>query len=526
MIRICSILFLTLLAPSVLAQNYSALESVGTNNMLGNSLYKNATRTALIKLFKNIEHTNWIALDKEIQTLLLAKTDAALIENDIPVKTGEDILTLRLNILLSKGMNTQALELYNKTESLQINEPLARLGTIAMLLNKQTALACLEVKTFINKYKTSSFWSHLNAYCTISLSQEDQPQALEVILNSKNTVIQSIVQSSDYVFEYEANTYTKLNFLQRALLIAEDRVTLSINDLSAYQNIPQSHLGALLNQSKINPRVKLHIAINAAKQGIITERELDRFYKDVSKSDYTIKNEADILNIIQLYSDLSKNWHILNTPSREKINTLLTLAKTHGEASLLPFMSILEKLNLENELGLNNVTALLKTYLYTNRTPPKKWLKQLQTLDNNNTTLAYLLLSNKSQEDLREFIEGKKQQNIRKTNRHTTLINIIENIDNSTNYVDNIMYIYENDFDLINNKRYTLPPYEILMSLKQSSKNQNISMTLLLTALALRADEPKATYWGTLTDSTSALSRTGLNRVSNGILAQAILETE
>lgn len=533
MIRILSILLLLIFSAPANAQNFVPLESLGTNNILGNSLYKNANRKALISLFKNIHSTDWISLNKALETILLAQSDANLIQNDVQINPGEDILTLRLNALLNMGMNAQALELYNKTENLNINEPLARLGTLSMLLNKQTAQACLEVKTFEARYKKSSFWRDLNAYCTILLSEEEQPDAVETILNSTNTVLQSIIQSKGYVFEYEKNTYSKLNFLERSILVAEDRISLSIDDISAYEDIPQNHLGALLNQTKTSPAVKLLIALKSAKHSIIDEKQLKEKYEELLKTITKTETETNILKIIQLYSELQKsNWNILKSTDTEKVNQLFDLAQNYGAVILLPFLPSIESIDLKDGVSLKHINVLFTAYLYSERDLPKKWLTQLQEIQLkspkeqtklNNLIAAYLCLTKTEKLNIYGALNSEKSTN---TINVLSSSNIIENIDKDTNIVDNIMYIYENDFDLRNNKRYTLPPYEILMSLEQSSRNQNISMTLLLTALTLGVDASEATYRGTLIDSANALHRTGLNRVANGILAQAILEIE
>ncbi len=526
MIRTLLILLLCTISLQTKAQDYVALESLGTSKALGNSIYQNTERSALVKLIKDVKPSGWIELDKTINELMLASADARLIQDNIPIKEGEDILSLRLNVLLQNGMNAQALKLYNTIQNQVISEQLARLGTLAMLLNQQKAQACLETKTFYSRYKNSSFWSDLNAYCTILISGTEQPKAMKKIMESQNTVLQSIIQSKEYRFEYEPIAFSRLNFQQRALLVSENRITISLNDTTAYNSMPAQHIGALLNQKDLTPELSLFIYIQAAKKHIITEKQLVKKYKQIAKESLIIKSENSALEIIKIYDDFEKNtWNPLKKEDKTDIQRIFILAKKYGAASMLPFIPHMNNLKMGTDLSLQEANTLLKSFLYSEDIPPPKWKKQIEIYDP----------KNKKESALKEkllitlnLMQNKRHEIVKYSyNSHIIIRNIIENIDNSRENVKNFMYIYENDFDLRNNKEYTLPPYEVLRVLEHSSKNQNISITLLLTSIALDAnDKTKALYWGTLAESVSALSRAGLNRVSDGILAQAILETD
>ncbi len=525
MIRtVLTALILCVATPSTQAQNYVALESLGTTQELGTSLYQNTPRSALVPLIKQTRPTGWITLDKAIKQLMLSDADASLIENNVPIKKNEDILTLRLNYLLKNGMNKDALKLYNTTESKITTEPLARLGTIAMLLNQQKAQACLETKTFFNKYQNSSFWNELNAYCSISLSETEQPEAVRTILESQNEVLKSIIQSKLYNYEYEPVSFANLSYQQRALLVSEDRIKLSLKEPSAYKDIPLPHLGALTTQSNIENNVRLHLFLRATDNDIIPHKYLTTLFDTLSNK----SSEGPTLDIIKLYAKMKKaSKSPLKTPNQEDISQSFKLAEEYGNIILVPFLPMLEKTSHIKHISISRLKTLLKLYILTNKVIPSKLNKKIrENLERTKTpthVFNALKLLSKEEDKRKNTTEHQSSPPLPSQKIWT---NIIENIDKNKNNAKNLMYIYEKDFDLRNNKRYTLPPYEVLMSLKQSSENQNISMTLLLSALALSANETKATYRGTLTEVAYALSRTGLNRVSNGILAQAILETE
>lgn len=71
-----------------------------------------------------------------------------------------------------------------------------------------------------------------------------------------------------------------------------------------------------------------------------------------------------------------------------------------------------------------------------------------------------------------------------------------------------------------------MPPYVILKALDQSSKNQDISVSLLLSAYTLSKIGNENVYAGILGDIVTALNGLGLKQLSNRTMAQAVLTIE
>lgn len=505
------------------------LFDAGHKYSLGTGLYHQSSRAALTKLLEQTPTSQWITLERTINHFLLTTADASAIKNDITVPAGKDLFTLRLNALLKRGLNKQAFDLFTKIPNEITQESLAYTGVMSMLLNKEKALACLETKTLLPRFKDKPFWQELDAYCTLSLSTQPHKAEQETIANSNKRIIESILSSTDFKFEYTPNTFATLSPLERALLTADNRITLQ----NAYKDTPAQHIAPLLQQSYLSEKTRTLLTMQAIKHGIIEINSLTHLYETLNTKDSPVEGIGEIA---ALYGETKKGW--FPKKRKKKIERAFALAEKYGELSLLPFIPTLMEMKPGVDLSLENAKRSAFLFLYTDQPFPSKWIKYLQKIsldpskNKHHETLRSQILfvaitrSKAKDENLmhaaRESIKPYQFSN----NTRTALKNITETIDINTIISDKVQYIYENDFDLTENRSYTMPPSVLMDALRQSSKNQDIGSTLLLSSAILGRIKYEDLYPETLGDIIVALRNTGLKQLSRDIMAQAILEIE
>ncbi len=509
-------------------------ESMGLFNAdhkysLGAGIYHQSSRAALTKLLEQTNGSQWIALEKTVNNFFLTTADASAIKNDIEVPVGKDLFTLRLNALLKRGLNKQAFDLFTKIPDEITQESLAYSGVLSMLLNKEKALACLETKTLLPRFKDKPFWQELDAYCTLSLSTQPHETEQKTIANSTKKIIQSILSSPDFKFEYTPTTFAALSSLERALLTADNRITLQ----SAYKDTPAQHIAPLLQQSHMNEETRILLTMQAIGHGILEIDVLTSLYESLNKKDASVKGIGEIA---ELYGETKRGW--IPKKRKNKIERAFALAGKYGDLSLLPFLPTLMKMKPGDDLSLINAKRSAILFLHSDQPFPSKWIKYLQKIsiepsDNKHREklrsqilFAAITLSQIDDQDLMIRAQNTIKPYQLSNSTLAALKNITETIDINTGISDKVQYIYENDFDLTENRSYTMPPSVLMDTLRQSSKNQDIGATLLLSSAILGGIERKELYLGTLSDISIALRKTGSKQLSRRILAQAILEIE
>ena len=528
-------IFALSLTPAVHAQtNETQLESIGLFDTthkysLGSGIYHKSSRAALTKLLENTKTSQWIALNRELNHFLLTSADVSSLNNDIVVPIGKDLFTMRLNALLNRGLNKQAFELFSKIPDGTTLRPLAYPGVLSMLLNKQKALACLEAKVLTTDLKNDQFWLDLDAYCTISLSKQTHAEKQNLIQQSSNKILGKILSNERFTFEYTPTTFAALSPLERAILTAENKITLQ----KAYKKTPPQDIAPLLQQTDIDDETRVVLTIQAIKHGVFEFDALTDLFEKLNEQSTLNKS---IEEIISLYEETKEVW--LPKRRKSKIEQAFILADKYDDIILIPFLPVLMKMEPGDDISLVNAKRSVALFLYTDLQFPSKWIEYLQeiTIDDKNydnlekvrsqTLLAATILAKPDNSDVIKKADNIINSYTQLNMKMATLKNITYFIDINTSNNDKVQYIYENDFDLIENKSYTMPPSIVMDTLRQSSTKQDIGVTLLLSNAILSGIENKELYPGTLGDISIALSKIGSKKLSHRILAQAILEIE
>jgi len=169
----------------------------------------------------------------------------------------------------------------------------------------------------------------------------------------------------------------------------------------------------------------------------------------------------------------------------------------------------------------------------TDTTIPEKWIKTLSkqgnaesqsNIDIGKTLFTMILMSEFADKKTIETSQRVITPYLLSSIFTISVKNIIENIDTDTKYTDKDVNVYENGFDLTEDKGYTMPPTILMDDLDSSSKNQNIAETILLAGKIASQTEGEKLYLGTLGKIITALNKIGYKQTAQNMLAQAILE--
>ncbi len=536
------------------ATNYKLTESIGLlgtkdKGSFGNGMYRGTKRSELTTLLKLIEQSQWVSMRPLVKNFLLTEADSAALTQDIPITMGEDLLTLRLNALLRMGYNREAFELYRKASDNKLDEPTIRAGVYAMLLNRQKGLACLEVKTVAPQYNDISVWAALNTYCESSISNEDAPKQRDKNAFSKYPVLRSLISPNDFGYIYKPKSFAALSMLERAALSAEGIMATNYISPKTMSKIPPDHIAILLTQPGINGLQKALLLGGAIDYAIEQPKALNAYYEEILKrhdeaakkkeeSESSPPNIAsspateDLLTLARLYDETKGSWQ--GKERTEKISQARALASNYSDKLLIPFLPIIGKLNIDKELSLKDALSIAHLYLYTPDAISKSWIKYLLKADFSDKTqktltqeklLISLFLLYKNSNDA---LSNKVYKHISTASLHSSLTkdikNIIENIDSPPTNDDKVRIKDTNGFDLTIDKGYTMPPYRVLNTLKQASDDQDISVSLLLSACILSKIDRQSTYIGTLGDIALALNKIGIKTAPRRIIAQALMQ--
>ena len=243
--------FLTLTLVALLALTTPAIagEGIGLissdqDGALPKSLWRDQSRSEINFLLKNLPADSSLrSVQKIKRNMLLSYYDATSIKNDIEVKPGEDLLTLRLQKLVEMGLWEDAFKLYTKTtDDPGENHKLAQLGVILILTQKGLSTACLEEKVLASRFPDKDFWVRMDGVCSVELSIKEA--ADENFAGS--SVIKAIMTDEKFkVSAKNTEALDKMTFLEIGLLAAKGRI--DYTGLENYDKISPYILKTFLN---------------------------------------------------------------------------------------------------------------------------------------------------------------------------------------------------------------------------------------------------------------------------------------
>lgn len=526
--------------PVVYEGDYEDLESYGLyrkprEGSLGRDLWSNSNRSAITYWVKHIpQKTAMPLLQKLDNGVLLSRVNADLIQNDIDVVSGEDLLTLRLEKLLERGMYNNAAELYTKASDEAYHPRLVYNGALALMLSGNKSLACLEVKTALEEFEVAPNLDELSAYCDLGTGKEANKAAQKALKNSKSGILKAISKNPKYTTSYATERFKKLKLIDIAALVADGRMSIGSLEKISLNNVPSQHLDFLLNQEKLSDYQRFKLTERAVYWGILPSSALGSIYEDtkISGAGNGWQRFASAYKKAEKAARGKEQW--------DQISAALALGRTHGIHNLAPFSRLIANAKPKSA-SIQDIHTALSVLLYSGEEISDDWVDVVSSHSSQKTedksrfasvaTALYAALPRYKKKNMDKVISSLALDE-QVDYRSVILRSIIDNTHAADAKKMGVAESYEKTFPLTYTQDYVMPTYQTWDRLDSSSQRGSIGEAVLLSSNILRSHIPKpvsgqkfgAIYPGLLRDILNSLDNVGLTNVSRDLAVQVALE--
>ena len=515
------------LSPEIESLGYVPRED---QRSLGGDLFRESTRSALIELIKDQPAVSQSEVLQKLtnQVLLTAAMTTELATNE-PAMAGNDLLTFRMEKMLDRGLYAETAGIYSKLNVDPYHERFAAAGLTSLIMTGKKALACVDVKTFYGNRNDTERWKNFNLYCQYVIASSESPQKFEISKDETDIslILRNITTTPSYTLAYSPQVFETLSQFDRALLLAENRLTLDAQALDGGVKIPPNHIQALLQIPSLNLDTQLRLISEGTKTGTVSDRAVLDFYRTTKIDDKTTGSAADL---IRIFKKLKSKDESTDVPAL--IKQTIRLSKSYGPSALIPFLPEIETLP-PSLLEPEEVETTLSAFLAAGRQVSPGWLDSAMNpdsapLEKNSMLykrlliLGYLLSAPESRtpENQSEILSLLEQG---KTPALPPMRYIIENIDKTAPPLNNEAKVYENGFDSTQNTGYTMPSAQLITRLQSASQKNAIGETILLSNLVFRDASAETPSPDALIEVTDSLKRIGLNDKSLALTAETVL---
>jgi hypothetical protein len=526
---------------SISSADLTALESAGLyssaeEGSLGKALWNGIRRSDLLYILENMPvASSEPAVQRLIFGALLSRTDASLIDNDIPPAPGNDLLTLRIEKLIQAGAYRQAQDLYSSSGVEEpYHERLARAGILAMLLNGEKSLACVETETSKDHFPESDFIKQILAFCDITLSDAPSEDSSEMIasMDLKN---KDILTAKDGSIRYNPESFGALSLIEKAFLAAEKKIAF---ESVPVDTIPPEHLRILIEAANLDPGSHFQLIAAAQNWGLALPGEMKDAYKAAlppvggDPSKLSVPDSAPDWEKIGLYYAIASSAEE-ESAQWDAIKKALDLKNSYGIAALAPFAGLLAETQ-PGDASIDQIETGLHVLVAAGKPLPAQWIERVKQIPlstdktpENQRLFALHLVADLSQKNGKN-LSGKDGDEAslpypQGSRREYLIKNIIENLDSTKNNSHNTNTIYEKDYDLTFKQDYVMPNGVVWNHLLEAGQNRETGKTVLLGASVLQAADLGKIYPGLLNDVRNGLSNVGLTDISSNLAMSAIL---
>jgi hypothetical protein len=463
---------------------------------------------------------------------LLSRTDAGLIKNDIDPEPGQDIYTIRINKLLEFGLFQEALDMYALQRSVPYHPELASAGVLAMLGSGNLSLACLESKSFENRFKNIGFWQDLAEFCRFIIDEEKNPDKEELEALSDNKILRQIVTNRNFKITYsKADQFTDFSFLELGALFAAGRIGYSKLGNIDVTEIPSRLIGLMLSDEDLPKSQIFPLTVEAVRRGIRDRSLIDTFFEDIKNKD---SDEPPEPEDFKSWKGLPEIYGMaIDAPRGEAqwkwLKRALEVTPKEKWPALLPFAQMFEDSEPPADTEIESLATAIRVMFYSNLVPGDEWEELFSKLAESEskeaarkgTILLTALNIMDNSQNLHNLVE-KYAVNL-KDDQTELLIAVINALDISyRNRVETGMP-YEKGRGLTFGKDYVMPSVILTDYLDHSFSNKLLGGEILFSAIALRSTEPDDLFPGLVRQVIAGLSAVGQNIAARGLAFEAVL---
>lgn len=337
------------------AVDWGNVESTGTmssekDGALEKGLWNGQNRSEIEFLLQRLPETQALRSVLMLQKrLLLSKTDATLINNDIGPLRGNDLLIQRINKLIGMGLYDDAWKLYTQRAEDPYDASIAQLGMTLLIVRNDLATACLEEKVLSGKYPGDKVFGVVDRACAQTLGSDTAPKFPE------DPILQSVYNDPAYsVPASNPQTLEKMNALQRALVQANGKIGYTGLTADILKKTPSSLLSLYLLDKTLPDKTRAMVKAETDARGI-------SYHLAVAAQDDLLKHAKD------LKKDPEDQWPVLESA--------LAAKKVPGD--LIPFADMIA-LSEPKQLSTETLTKALGAMLAAQKPLSDFWLDAAQ----------------------------------------------------------------------------------------------------------------------------------------------------
>lgn len=507
--------------------------SVGTivsaaDDALPVALWDNSSYDDILTLINDAPHDGNIpALNNTLRHLLISTYDTRAVRNIPATPTADrDMLAVRLNKLIQMGWFSDAAHLYKISAGLPKAPESLYNGVLALLLDEQPALACLEALAEQKQLKQHKNGPDLIAFCYHrgDFAQKDQETENDPALSP---LVKRILEGKAYNFRPSSFTHiNKKTPLELALLKTEGKFNSDKLALTTFKK-DQDELtpfisGFLRRDSALDPQKKFALLLHDIDRGLATPAELATFYDGLPEGEIRL---ADLFRALPEKQKTGETLPVLKDS--------LILGKEYGIVALTPFAPFWAEITPKQLARDSLITRALDSATHAGEMLPYTWAKAWKILEDSSNTddiLLYIaaqsavLAPAKTDEepfDSKGFYDNTSPyvQNIVKIIYETLdTLKELHNINGNK--------LFDAVPDLTFAEGYVIKPEALMKDLKQAARNNRAGEVFLLSMQALHGIPPEQMNGDILGEVLRDLGSVGLKKEAQLMAKDVILELD
>lgn len=520
-------------------ESYGLLSNVSDGG-LGIDVWQGSKKGFLVSILEKMPPSSGYRTTQDlVRRALLTKHDVSLMKSggSKPAAGDNDFLTVRIEKLTEMGDFAEAVKLYTENPDKPYSERLARAGILAMMLNGQTALACLEAKALGQDYEQIRQWEQIFGVCDYFMRKagDDEKPVDGESSYALAGMVQQVVEKSRFRYTIQSpEDFEKLGYLDKATLINEKRMDYSSLKSEDFARFSAVSMALFMRDGTLPDAQKTSLLAYRAARGLDSAESLASFYESVffagigKKTVFSLEKYAGIggwKRLPYLYNVAESGD---KSELQEAVSNALNLKDQYGISSLLPFAPYLDSCNPAEMPG-ESIRTALQLYALAGRKAPEKWLEKWASVKTGSTSdkllqLAYGIAVNTPMvssgnagaiSGFPELAGGAGQQ----------ILNMLkEKLDKTEKlHKDASSEPYEKNLDLTFGVGYVMPSVGLIDNLEEAEQDRRLGEVILLSSIALNEVPPAKMYAGLLQKVIDGLETVGLTKEARELATEVVL---
>jgi hypothetical protein len=517
------------------AESFGPLKTVKDGG-LGIDMWDGSDRHAIITLLPQTPDSfTYRSMAALVRRVLLTNADVTMLDHKDGVDPGHDLLSLRIQKLMSMGALDAAAALYKDNPVEPVNAQMAAIGITAILYSGQTSLACLETNALKDRFAENPFWKEIGNFCDYLLAKMAGTNTGQTYA-SESPLISHMMAKND--FRYAIKSTKDLEALtpfEKAVLAADHRMDYGQIKKLDIDSLSPLTLALLAHDSDAPLDFRFTLILTAVRQGILTGNDLASFYKSAISASEALATTSDKLADIGSHQGWRQiAWLYKSTNAahgqidRAALQAALPLRKEYGLTALWPFASLMANANPDG-FSEESIRSGVLLGLVTGSPVSKAWVNQWKKMANSGKDdilmkIAFAVRTNSPLETDVDKTNFQNYINGLDVKQRRLIEMLMEKLDKGQK-LHNIetTETYDNLTDLTMPDGYVMQYGSLVDNLKKAVKDRRLAEVILLSSVLLHGVPPAYMSAGLLRETLDGFGTVGLNKETRDIATEAVL---